>query len=171
MALHAIRLLCAHLPQCQGGAMDTLLTTKTACVMASLASFGGLGLNTATCHHVGGLYNVPHGEANAILLPHTMRYNLEACAERQRLIAEAMGVATPSMSDAEAGLAAADAVDALCRALALPRTLREVMRPRRAWWPLPPPPCTTAVSAPTPSRSPTLAPLWPCYGRRTNQWC
>ncbi|HEY5864388.1 MAG TPA: iron-containing alcohol dehydrogenase, partial [Candidatus Tectomicrobia bacterium] len=32
----------------------------------------------------------------------------------------------PSMSDAEAGLAAADAVDGLCRALALPRTLREV---------------------------------------------
>jgi len=106
--------------------LDTLLTTKTACAMASLASFGGLGLNTATCHHVGGLYNVPHGEANAILLPHTMRYNLDACADRQRLIAEAIGVAKPSMSDADAGLAAADAVDGLCRALALPRTLREV---------------------------------------------
>ena len=126
MALHAIRLLFAHLPRCKDGAMDTLLTTKTACAMASLASFGGLGLNTATCHHVGGLYNVPHGEANAILLPHTMRYNLDACADRQRLIAEAIGVARPSMSDAEAGLAAADAVDGLCRALALPRTLREV---------------------------------------------
>ena len=60
--------------------------------LLSLASFGGLGLNTATCHHVGGLYNVPHGEANAILLPHTMRYNLDACADRQRLIAEAIGV-------------------------------------------------------------------------------
>jgi alcohol dehydrogenase class IV len=126
MALHAIRLLFAHLPRCKDGAIDTLLTTKTACAMASLASFGGLGLNTAICHHVGGLYNVPHGEANAILLPHTMRYNLDACANRQRLIAEAIGVATPSMSDAEAGLAAADAVDGLCRALALPRTLREV---------------------------------------------
>ena len=126
LALHAIRLLFEHLPRCKDGAMDTLLTTKTACAMASLASFGGLGLNTATCHHVGGLYNVPHGEANAILLPHTMRYNLEACADRQRLIAEAMGVATPRMSDAEAGLAAADAVDDLCRALGLPRTLREV---------------------------------------------
>ena len=126
MALHAIRLLFQHLPQCHDGALDTLLTLKTACVMASLASFGGLGLNTATCHHVGGLYNVPHGEANAILLPHTMRYNLDACADRQRLIAEALGVVTPRMSDAEAGLAAADAVDGLCRALALPRTLREV---------------------------------------------
>ena len=126
MALHAIRLLFEHLPKCKDGDIDTLLTTKTACAMASLASFGGLGLNTATCHHVGGLYNVPHGEANAILLPHTMRYNLDACADRQRLIAEAIGVAERGMSDEEAGLAAADAVDRLCRDLELPRTLREV---------------------------------------------
>ena len=126
MALHAIRLLFDNLPRCKDGDIDTLLTTKTACAMASLGSFGGLGLNTATCHHVGGLYDVPHGEANAILLPHTMRYNLDACADRQRLIAEAIGVATGSMSDLEAGLAAADAVDGLCRELGLPRTLRDV---------------------------------------------
>ena len=126
MALHAIRLLFENLPKCKDGDIDTLLTTKTACAMASLASFGGLGLNTATCHHVGGLYDVPHGEANAILLPHTMRYNLDACADRQRMIAEAIGVANSSMTDEEAGLAAADAVDGLCRELELPRTLREV---------------------------------------------
>ena len=126
MALHAIRLLFENLPRCKDGDIDTLLNTKTACAMASLGSFGGLGLNTATCHHVGGLYDVPHGEANAILLPHTMRYNLDACADRQRLIAEAIGVATGGMTDEDAGLAAADAVDALCRELDLPRTLREV---------------------------------------------
>jgi lactaldehyde reductase len=74
---------------------------------------------------VGGLYDVPHGEANAILLPHSMRYNLDACADRQRLIAEAIGVASSTMTDEEAGLAAADAVDELCRELELPRTLRE----------------------------------------------
>src|SRR5207249_2874793 len=126
LALHAIRLLCAHLPQCHDGTMDTLLTTKTACVMASLASFGGLGLNTATSHHVGGLYNVPHGEANAILLPHTMRFNLEASAARQALIAEAMGINTTGMSPHAAGLAAADAVAQLCQQLGLPSRLREV---------------------------------------------
>ena len=125
MALHAIRLLFENLPRCKDGDIDTLLSTKTACAMASLASFGGLGLNTATCHHVGGLYDVPHGEANAILLPHSMRYNLDACADRQRLIAEAIGVASSTMTDEEAGLAAADAVDELCRQLELPRTLRE----------------------------------------------
>ena len=126
MALHAIRLLFENLPRCKDGDIDTLLNTKTACAMASLGSFGGLGLNTATCHHVGGLYGVPHGEANGILLPHTMRYNLDVCADRQRLIAEAIGVADAGMTDEEAGLAAADAVDALCRELGLPRTLREV---------------------------------------------
>ena len=126
MALHAIRLLFENLPRCRDGDIDTLLDTKTACAMASLGSFGGLGLNTATCHHVGGLYGVPHGEANAILLPHTMRYNLDASAGRQRLIAEAIGVVNSRMTDEDAGLAAADAVDALCRELGLPRTLREV---------------------------------------------
>ena len=126
MALHAIRLLFENLPRCKEGDIDTLLSIKTACAMASLGSFAGLGLNTATCHHVGGLYDVPHGEANAILLPHTMRYNLDACADRQRLIAEAIGVASSGMTDEEAGLAAADAVDGLCRELELPRTLREV---------------------------------------------
>ena len=55
MALHAIRLLFENLPRCKDGDIDTLLNTKTACAMASLASFGGLGLNTAACHHVGGL--------------------------------------------------------------------------------------------------------------------
>jgi alcohol dehydrogenase class IV len=58
-----------------------------------------------------------------------MRYNLDACASRQRLIAEAIGVATGGMTDEDAGLAAADAVDGLCRELGLPRTLREVNVP------------------------------------------
>ena len=55
-----------------------------------------------------------------------MRYNLAASAGRQRLIAEAIGVAQGGMTDEEAGLAAAEAVDALCRELGLPRTLRKV---------------------------------------------
>jgi alcohol dehydrogenase class IV len=86
----------------------------------------GRGLNTAIAHHVGGLYNVPHGEANAILLPHTMRFNLDASADRQALIAQAMGIDTSDMTDDEAGLAAADGISRLCRSLGLRSTLREV---------------------------------------------
>jgi len=127
-ALHAIKMLVEYLPQCKGGDLDVLLNTKTAATlpMLAMAAVGGLGMNTAIAHHVGGLYDVPHGEANAVLLPHTMRFNLDASADRQELIAEAMGVKTSQMTAEEAGLAAADAVAKLCRDLEMPATLRDV---------------------------------------------
>jgi len=127
-ALHAIKMLVEYLPQCKNGDMDVLLNTKTAATlpMLAMAAVGGLGMNTAIAHHVGGLYDVPHGEANAILLPHTMRFNLDASEDRQELIAEAMGVKTSRMTAEEAGLAAADAVAQLCRDLDMPETLRDV---------------------------------------------
>jgi len=55
-----------------------------------------------------------------------MRFNLEASADRQALIAQAMGIDTSGMTDEDAGLAAADAVYDLCRSLGLPATLRDV---------------------------------------------
>lgn len=126
MALAAIRMLTQRLPLCSADDIDGLLHIKTAACMASFGNVGGLGLNTAIAHHVGGLYKVPHGDANAILLPHTMRFNLDASVERQILIAEAMGVDTAAMSREQAGRAAADAVAGLCRQLGLPARLREV---------------------------------------------
>jgi len=125
LALHTIRMLMEYLPRCSGGDIDDLLQAKTAACMVMLAR-PGLGLNTATAHHVGGLYDVPHGEANAILLAHTMRFNLDASADRQALIAQAMGIDTAGMTDEEAGLAAADGVDRICRSLDLPKRLRDV---------------------------------------------
>lgn len=126
LALAAISTLTQRLPHCSADDIDGLLHIKTAACMASLASVGGLGLNTATAHHLGGLYNVPHGEANAILLPHTMRFNLDASAGRQARIAQAMGIDTSGMSSEQAGFAAADAVAELCRTLGLPQRLRDV---------------------------------------------
>ncbi len=129
LALHAIRLLAENLPHCAALGLDCLLKTKTAACMASLGNLGGLGLNTAIAHHVGGIFDVPHGEANAILLPHTMRYNAAACADRLALVAAAMGVDTGGMSASEAALAAADGVENLRRSLGLPERLRDVNVP------------------------------------------
>lgn len=126
MALHAISMLVEYLPQCPSLDLDCLLNTKTAASLASLSGVGGLGLNTATAHHVGGLFDVPHGDANAIMLPHTMRFNAEASADRQALIAKAMGVDTAGMSDLDAAMAAADAVEDLRVSLGLPGRLRDV---------------------------------------------
>jgi len=125
MALHAISMLVKYLPQCPSLDLDCLLQTKTAASMATMAG-GSLGLNTAMAHHVGGLYDVPHGDANAIMLPHTMRFNSVGSSGRQALIAQAMGVDTSGMSDHDAALAAADAVEALRDSLGLPGRLRDV---------------------------------------------
>ena len=126
LALAAISTLVHNLPHCSTDDINGLLHLKTAACMASLASVGGLGVNTAIAHHVGGLYHVPHGEANGILLPHSMRFNLDASAERQALIAKAMGIDLADMSPEQAGLAAADAVADLCHTLGLPTRLRDV---------------------------------------------
>jgi len=125
MALHAISMLVKYLPECPGLDPDCLLNTKTAASMATMAG-GSYGLNTAMAHHVGGLYEVPHGDANAIMLPHTMRFNSEASADRQALIAQAMGIDTAGMSDHSAALAAADAVEDLRNSLGIPGRLRDV---------------------------------------------
>tara|TARA_B100000586_G_scaffold91819_1_gene65397 strand:- start:380 stop:1102 length:723 start_codon:yes stop_codon:yes gene_type:complete len=125
MALHAISMLVKYLPECPGLDPDCLLNTKTAASMATIAG-GSYGLNTAMAHHVGGLYEVPHGDANAIMLPHTMRFNSEASADRQALIAQAMGIDTAGMSDHSAALAAADAVEDLRNSLGIPGRLRDV---------------------------------------------
>ena len=126
MALHAIRLLAENLPRCHELDLERLLLIKTAASMASLGNTGGLGLNTAMAHHVGGIFDVPHGEANSITLPHTMRYNAEACADRLAMIADAMGIDVSGMTDDDAAFAAADWVENLSRILGLPARRRDV---------------------------------------------
>ena len=129
LALHTIKMLVEYLPQCRFGDVDSLLHAKTASCMVMLAR-PGLGLNTAIAHQLGGLYDVPHGEANSVLLPHTMRFNMDACAPRLAMVAQAMGIDTANMTDEDAALAAADGVAQLCRVLDLPETLRDVGTPR-----------------------------------------
>ena len=94
LALHAITMLVHALPRCAAKDINDLLHIKTAACMASLANVGGLGLNTATAHHVGGLYNVPHGEAMPFSYPTPCASTARPSAERQALIAEAMGINT-----------------------------------------------------------------------------
>ena len=123
--LHAIEMLVRHLPRCPEKDLDCLLRIKTAACLASLAGAVDQGLNTAVAHNIGALYQVPHGEANGILLPHTMRFNLDASAGQQALVAKAMGIDTRGMGAEEAGLAAADGFVQLCRELRMSATLRQ----------------------------------------------
>lgn len=61
-------------------------------------SNASLGLIHAMAHSLGGMLDVPHGECNALLLPHVIDFNFPAEQERYSRIAGAMGVSTTGMT-------------------------------------------------------------------------
>lgn len=72
---------------------------------------------------------LPHGVANAILLPTVMEYNAEAAGEKYRDIAKAMGVKdTEKMSAAQYRKAACDAVRQLSLDVGIPRDLKNIVK-------------------------------------------
>ena len=129
MALHAIRLINDNLALCveDGSNLVARGQQQIAATMAGIA-FGNaqLGLVHAMAHSVGALFNIPHGIANSILLPHVIRFNLDECPDRYALVAEAMKLLSPGMSDQEAGLACAEAIFNLSGNLNLPQKLSAV---------------------------------------------
>ena len=48
---------------------------NASCIAGMAFANAFLGMNHSMAHKVGGLFHVPHGYANAILLPYTIRYN------------------------------------------------------------------------------------------------
>ena len=61
-------------------------------------------------HQLGGFYDLPHGECNAILLPHVEKFNLIACIDRLAYLAKLIGEPVEGVSNrvaADMGLATA----------------------------------------------------------------
>ncbi|SDI18929.1 iron-containing alcohol dehydrogenase [Paraburkholderia phenazinium] len=79
----------------------------------------------ALAYPIGGIYHVPHGLSNALVLPHVLRFNAEAAAH---LYAELAGVVVPAAtgSDASRTLALIEHVECLIAATGIPATLRAV---------------------------------------------
>lgn len=92
----------------------------------------GLGCVHSMAHPLGARFDIPHGVANALLLPIVMEFNMPACELKYGRIAKAMGVDTTDMSEGEAAQAAVDAVKQLSLDLAIPQTLREIGIPEDA---------------------------------------
>ena len=90
----------------------------------------GLGIVHSMAHPLGGVYDIAHGVANALLLPIVMEYNMPVCIDKYGNIAKAMGVDTTNMSKEEAAKAAIDAVRQLAIDVNIPQTLRELNIPK-----------------------------------------
>jgi alcohol dehydrogenase class IV len=72
------------------------------------------------------MLDAPHGECNALLLPHVIDFNYGAVPDRYRQIAEAMGVATASMAPDEIRATLHYRLDYLREATGNTRTLSQL---------------------------------------------
>jgi alcohol dehydrogenase class IV len=127
MALEAISLIGKNLAKAFSDGKD--IAARSAILLGSMmAGFAFnsaiLGLTHSIAHPLSAHFDVPHGVANAIGLPHVMEFNAQAVPERSRNIAVALGIDTQGMSDEQAAVAAVEQIKALNRALQIP-TLAE----------------------------------------------
>lgn len=99
-ALSAIRLVSGNLEQAvlAPAELPARENMMLASLQAGLAfSNASLGAVHAMAHSAGGFLDLPHGECNALLLEHVVRFNMTAAPERYRQVAEAMGIDTRGM--------------------------------------------------------------------------
>ncbi|HEU5318115.1 MAG TPA: iron-containing alcohol dehydrogenase [Chloroflexota bacterium] len=134
-ALESIRLIAANLRTAVARGGD-----RAARYGQALGSFyagisitnAGTGLCHAMAYPLGSAYHVPHGMANALLLPAVLEYNALGDVPKMARVAEAMGERVDGLSDREAARVGVDAVRQLCADVGLPKGLREVGVPEDA---------------------------------------
>jgi alcohol dehydrogenase class IV len=126
-AIYGVRHIGSALPRCHTHPQD-LKARAEMLVGAHLAGQAlagvSMGLHHGLCHVLGGTADVPHGLANAIILPHALRYLPERIAGRLLPAAEAIGIHTEGRSPVEAVAVLADEVARLAAGMDLPQNLR-----------------------------------------------
>lgn len=128
LALKAAQLIFSNLERacCDGSDAEARRNLSMGSFLAGMAiTASGLGLAHALAHALGSHCGMAHGTANAILLPHVMRFNLPSCPELYRELAAALGLEVSGVPARRAAEAAADAVRELVDALPIPSGLKE----------------------------------------------
>ncbi|OFW60923.1 MAG: hypothetical protein A2W01_12150 [Candidatus Solincola sediminis] len=128
VAFGAIRLVVEYLPRCVENGDDLFARgQQQIAATAGGMAFANSQINIvhSLAHSAGGIFGVPHGLANSILLPHVILFILSDCADRYVLVGEALGVYEKGMTGMEAGEAAANAIWEFTKKLGIPQRLRD----------------------------------------------
>ncbi len=86
----------------------------------------GLGVVHGMAHPLGAIFDIPHGVANALLLPTIMEFNAPAALDKYVQIAKAMDVYTDGMTREQAADAAVRAVKELSLRVGIPQHLSQL---------------------------------------------
>ncbi|GAB3074492.1 iron-containing alcohol dehydrogenase [Bordetella muralis] len=127
--IEAIELLAANIRPFVAN-RDNLQAGLNMLVGSALAgiTFGQTGLGNVHCmaRFVGAYWHLSHGLSNAVCLPHVARFNLSANPRKFARVAAAMDRPVRGLAEMDAARAAVEAIEALCRDLAIPARLRDV---------------------------------------------
>jgi alcohol dehydrogenase class IV len=126
MALSAVGMIFENLPVAyrDGKNLEARERMALASTYAGFAfTRANVGYVHAIAHQFGGKYHTPHGLANAILLPHVLKYSHPAIVDRLALLAVAARLGQEGEEPDALAQKFLDGVDALNATLGIPRTL------------------------------------------------
>jgi len=126
MALSAVGLIFENLRVAyrDGGNLQAREKMALASTYAGIAfTRANVGYVHAIAHQFGGKYHTPHGLANAIMLPHVLKFSAPAVTGRLAQLAVRARLGTEDEDDDTLAQKFLDGVDELNRDLAIPTTL------------------------------------------------
>ena len=143
LALHAIKLVFEFLPRSyKNGASDPIAREKmhnASCIAGMAFTNAFLGINHSLAHKLGGEFHIPHGRANALLLPYVIEYNGESnpskftawpkygeykAPERYADIAKILGL--PAKTPEEGVKSLVKAIKDLIKEVEIPSSIKEL---------------------------------------------
>ncbi|MFZ5774443.1 MAG: iron-containing alcohol dehydrogenase [Thermodesulfobacteriota bacterium] len=117
-----LAMACAH-----GGNMEARANMLLGSMLAGKAlATAGVGLVHAMAYPLGGMFGIPHGLANAVLLPYVMAYNLIGNPRKFAMLAEILGAEVEGKSLRDAAEAAVETVYRLNQDIGIPSSLAEL---------------------------------------------
>ena len=141
LAIKAIELVFKYLPRSYDDPTDEVAREKmhnASCIAGMAFSNAFLGINHSLAHKLGGEFHIPHGRANAVLLPHVIVYNAQKPTKfaifpkygefvadyRYAQIARQLGLAGKDETQAQQVEALIDAVQDLMKRLNMPMSIK-----------------------------------------------
>jgi alcohol dehydrogenase class IV len=129
LAIQAVKMIGESLPKAYfvGTDIESRENMLVASMIAGVAfAQSRLGNVHAISHTFGGVFNIPHGIANATLLPYVLKFNVPACPEKLKDIAVALGKDVNGLTHLAAAEKAVEAVIEMNDAFGIPRTIKEL---------------------------------------------
>jgi acetaldehyde dehydrogenase/alcohol dehydrogenase len=140
-AMQAIRLVFKYLPTSYENPRDEearSMMHNAACIAALAFSNASVGVNHALAHAFGARFGVPHGRANALMLPHVIAYNASVptkfrpspnqkayvAHKKYAMIADLLGLGGHTIEEKVQNLVTA--VEQLLDQLAVPRSIADL---------------------------------------------